>query len=229
MMNHFAVIVAAGSGSRMKKSIPKQFIEVSGKPVLFHSIQTFLTALPGVKIIIVFSKQYLSFGKDLLNGLFPDNDFWFAEGGETRFHSVKNGLALIPGDSDGLVMVHDAARCLITSDLIQRLLSTADATGAAIPVVDCADSIRWVEDGGHKPLERSRVKLVQTPQAFKCRLLLSAFKADYSDAFTDEATVVEASGHSVTLVPGDTQNIKVTRDLDLIMAHAILSERKSSA
>ncbi|HXB09747.1 MAG TPA: 2-C-methyl-D-erythritol 4-phosphate cytidylyltransferase, partial [Puia sp.] len=149
------------------------------------------------------------------------------EGGETRFHSVKNGLGFVGEGS--VVAVHDGVRCLATVGLVQRCFEEAERAGSAIPVVDCKDSVRWVEKEGSSPMDRGRIKLVQTPQVFLSRVLLEAFEGRDGAGFTDEATVVEAAGHVVHLVEGEIHNIKITSPFDLLVAENILGIRGSAA
>lgn len=221
-MDKYAVILAAGRGSRMRSETPKQFLLLRGKPLIYYSIQSFAAAFSEIKLIIVLPPDQLEKTSGMVQGLFPDIDFFFAGGGETRFHSVKNGLALIPKEQEAVVLVHDAARCLVSPDLIRRCALAAEQNGSAIPVIPCSDSIRWVEENGNHPLDRSKVRLVQTPQAFSSGLILPAFQADYLPSFTDEATVVEHRGEVVKLIDGDPKNIKVTQPEDLLQAETFL-------
>ena len=224
-MKKYAIIVAGGSGTRMGTDLPKQFLLIHGKPVLYYSIQTFLEALPDIDIILVLPEIHMELGKEIIDGYFSNASIRLTAGGETRFHSVKNGLSLV--EEESIVFVHDGVRCLVTKELLHRCLTTSLETGSAIPVTECRDSLRWITDEGHVVLDRSTVRLVQTPQTFHSKLLLPAYAIDYKERFTDEATVAEAYGIDLTLVEGDAENIKVTTPVDLSVAESILTSRTS--
>jgi len=204
-------------------ALPKQFILLKGKPVLFYTIQTFFDAFPDLEIILVLPEQHLELGKEIIDGFFKGSNIQITAGGETRFHSVKNGLNLISEES--IVFVHDGVRCLVSKELLIRCYRQALETGTAIPVVECKDSLRLISDEGHVVLDRTAVRMVQTPQTFHSKLLLPAFEIDYKDRFTDEATVAEAYGLEVSLVEGDPENIKITTPIDLIVAESIIDSR----
>lgn len=222
-MNKYAVIVAGGSGSRMNSAVPKQFLLVKNKPVLYYTLDTFLKAYDDLKIILVLPEEYIATGQEIIDAWFDYKRIKITVGGRTRFHSVQNGLQLV--DEESIVFVHDAVRCLLSVSLIHRCYDAALEFGAAIPVVDCLDSVRFVSSHGNEALERRNVKLVQTPQVFLSTILLPAFNIDYKDKFTDEATVVEAFGMKVQLVEGEEDNIKITRPFDLLLAEKIMDER----
>jgi len=220
-MKKFAVIVAGGTGTRMNTTTPKQFLLLQGKPVLYYTIHTFLQAYNDLGIILVLPEEHVAAGQEVIDAFFDYNRIRIAIGGRTRFHSVQNGLQLITEES--IVFVHDAVRCLVSTDLVQRCYDAAMENGSAIPVVDSKDSVRLMTDEGNEALERSLVKLVQTPQTFHSKILLPAFNIDYKDKFTDEATVVEAFGLKVQLVAGEENNFKITRPVDLLLAEQLLS------
>jgi 2-C-methyl-D-erythritol 4-phosphate cytidylyltransferase len=222
-MQKYAVIVAGGSGKRMGTEIPKQFLLLKGKPVLYYTIETFLKAFDDIKIILVLPEEHLELGKEIVDGYFDAKKILIAAGGETRFHSVSNGLKLIEDES--IIFVHDGVRCLVRTDLIQRCYDTALETGSAVPVIDCRDSVRRIAETGNEPVDRNSLKLVQTPQTFHSKILLPAFAIDYKERFTDEANVVEAFGLKVTLVQGEDTNIKITNPVDLIIAENIIDKR----
>jgi 2-C-methyl-D-erythritol 4-phosphate cytidylyltransferase len=226
-MKKYAVIVAGGSGSRMGTPVPKQFLLLSGRPVLWYSLNTFLSAYDDLLVILVVAPDYRKEVDAIIASVGGGERVLVAAGGETRFHSVRNGLGLVKEES--VVAVHDGVRCLASIDLVRRCFETAERAESAIPVVDCKDSVRWVEADDCKPLDRSRIKLVQTPQTFQSRILLGAFEGRDGAGFTDEATVVEAAGHTVQLVEGEAFNIKITTPLDLIVAENILRIRGSVA
>lgn len=222
-MNKYAIILAGGLGKRMGNDVPKQFLVVHDKPVLFYTIQTFLEAYPDLQIILVLPADYIDMGREIIDAWFDNSRIQITNGGETRFHSVKNGLRLVQKDS--IVFVHDGVRCLLTPDLIYRCYEKAMETGSAVPVVPSKDSVRFLDDEENEALERSKVMLVQTPQTFHSKILLPAFEIDYKERFTDEATVVEAFGLKIQLVDGEENNFKITRQIDLIMAEAVLNTR----
>jgi 2-C-methyl-D-erythritol 4-phosphate cytidylyltransferase len=220
-MEKYAVIVAGGSGERMGAAMPKQFLLLNGKPLLWYSITAFLSCYADIHIILVLPAEHLETGKKIIDALAPHHPILLTEGGVTRFNSVQNGLQLIK--EDGVIFVHDAVRCLISKELIERCYTQALLKGSAIPAVQATDSIRIVDDEGHHVVDRKRVCIIQTPQTFLSTLLLPAFTVAYNDLFTDEATVVEASGKAVFLIEGDYNNLKITRPADMVIAENILA------
>ena len=225
-MKKYGIIVAGGTGSRMESSTPKQFMLLHEKPVLYYTIRTFLEAYDDMNIILVLPEDYTDMGREIIDAYFDYSRIQITAGGETRFHSVKNGLRLI--EEDGIVFVHDGVRCLLTTDLIHRCFNKAQENGSAIPVVPVKDSVRLLSGELNEAIERNRVVLVQTPQTFHSRILLPAFEIDYKERFTDEATVVESFGLKIELVEGEEHNIKITRPVDLIVAEHILAKKIAS-
>lgn len=225
-MDKYAIIVAGGVGKRMGNSIPKQFLQLQGKPVLYYTIKTFLEAYKDLQIILVLAADYIDMGREIINAWFDYSRIQITNGGESRFHSVKNGLTLVQKES--IVFVHDGVRCLLTTDLIYRCYEMALESGSAIPVIASKDSVRFLKDEENEVVERSKVMLVQTPQTFHSKILLPAFEIDYKERFTDEATVVEAFGLKIQLIKGEENNIKITRPVDLIMAEAVLDMRRET-
>jgi len=221
-MKKVAVIVAGGSGTRMNNKLPKQFLLLKGKPVLYYTINTFLQSYTDLEIILVLPDEYIAAGQEIIDAFFDYKRIQITAGGRTRFHSVQNGLSLI--DDECMVFVHDGVRCLLTTDLVHRCYEAAIDLGSAIPVVDCKDSVRIIKGDENEAINRTKIKLVQTPQTFHSKILLPAFKIDYKDKFTDEASVVEAFGLKVNLVEGEDNNIKITKPVDIIMAEEILSK-----
>jgi 2-C-methyl-D-erythritol 4-phosphate cytidylyltransferase len=219
-MKKIAVIVAGGSGTRMNAAMPKQFLLLNGKPILFYTIDTFLKAYNDLRIILVLPEECIAAGQEIIDAYFNYNRIIITAGGRTRFHSVQNGLELVTEES--IIFVHDGVRCLLTGQLVHRCYEAALEFGSAIPVIDCKDSVRLVREDENEALERNRIKLVQTPQTFHSKILLPAFKIDFKDKFTDEATVVEAFGLKVHLVEGEENNIKITKPADLLIAEKLL-------
>jgi 2-C-methyl-D-erythritol 4-phosphate cytidylyltransferase len=221
-MKTYTVIVAGGAGKRMGSALPKQFLLLKNKPVLYYTIDAFLKAVPGIHVIIVLPEEHLELGKEIVDGFFDEQQIQLTVGGETRFHSVQNGLKLISEES--IIFVHDGVRCLVSEELIRRCYTTALETGSAIPAIECRDSARMITEDGNDPVDRTKLRLVQTPQTFHSKILLPAFAIDYKERFTDEATVVEAFGLKVTLVQGEETNIKITNPIDLVIAENILEK-----
>lgn len=222
-MQKYAVLVAGGSGLRMGADKPKQFLTLQGKPVLWHTIQVFLTTYPDAEIRLVLPANYIDEGYAMIADFSNKAQIQIIAGGATRFDSVKNGLKGII--NPGIVFVHDGVRCLVSSDLIKRCFEQAVEKGSAIPAVAATDSIRIESANKHTVANRTQVRIIQTPQTFKTELLLPAFDTDFNNDFTDEATVVEAFGKEVFLIEGDYQNLKITRPIDLLIAEQILAER----
>jgi 2-C-methyl-D-erythritol 4-phosphate cytidylyltransferase len=219
----YAVIVAGGSGTRMGTEIPKQFLLLKGKPILWHTIQQFLKAYHDLQVILVLPKEFIGMGLEILPQLLDPERVQIIAGGTTRFNSVKNGLSVIR--KKGIVFVHDGVRCLVSVDLIHRCYDQAVEKGSAIPAVAATDSIRIIEADLNKVADRDKVRIIQTPQTFQTELLLPAFELAYNPAFTDEATVIEFSGTAVFLIEGEYSNIKITRPIDILIAERVLDER----
>ncbi len=217
-----AIIVAGGTGQRMGSVVPKQFLNIEGKSILLHTIDQFVNAFEDIQLVVVLPEGYIEEGKKLLLNKIK-NKIQFIAGGDTRFQSVKNGLAMVQQKS--IVFVHDAVRCLLTPALIQRCYQQAVEKGSAIPAVSSTDTVRIMENEQHRLFDREKVMLIQTPQTFQSDILLSAFNQPYQSQFTDEANVVEANGQDVFLVDGEFENIKITRPLDLAIATYVLTKR----
>lgn len=224
-MKKTAIIVAGGTGQRMGTTLPKQFLAIEGKSILLHTIGQFVTAYTDINFIIVLPADYIQDGKALIKSSGLSQSFQFVAGGDTRFQSVKNGLA--QADPASIVFVHDAVRCLLTPALIQRCYQQAVEKGSAIPAVSSTDTIRILDGNQHHVVDRANVMMIQTPQTFNAALLKKAFEQAYQPSFTDEANVLEASGEKVYLIEGEYENIKITRPLDLAIAEYILAKRAS--
>jgi len=222
-MKKYAVIVAGGTGLRMGAPIPKQFLLLRGKPVLWYTLTAFLSAYDDLKIILVLPGKYIANGEAIINETSDPARVQVAVGGDTRFQSVKNGLKQI--EKDAIVFVHDAVRCLVSTSLIKQCYAAALENGNAIPATFAIDSIRIETGHSNTVADRAKVRLIQTPQTFKAALLLEAFEQPYDPAFTDEATVVEKTGVAIHLVEGEASNIKITSPIDLLIAEKLLEER----
>lgn len=224
-MKKYAVIVAGGAGTRMGNNVPKQFLLLHGKPVLWYTLDSFLRAYNDLQVILVLPEVHLDKGKQIAAQFNQPSRITLATGGATRFHSVQQGLSLVEGEA--VVFVHDGVRCLVSVPLIHRCYNQAVKVGSAVPAVAATDSIRIFSDGRHSVADRQQVRIIQTPQTFLSSILLPAFRQEYTDAFTDEATVVEAYGETVYLTEGEYDNIKITRPVDLLIAERIIADRLS--
>lgn len=224
-MIKYSVIVAGGIGKRMGNIVPKQFMLLHDKPVLWYTLDTFLRAYADINIILVLPDQYIKKGEAIIKKFFENNHIKIVTGGDTRFHSVQNGLKEIKEKS--VVFIHDAVRCLVSVPLIQRCYKQALEKGSAIPAVAATDSIRILNATNHTIADRQQVRIIQTPQTFLSDIILPAFNQPYSDTFTDEATVVETYGTKIFLAEGEYENIKITRPVDMMIAETILEERSA--
>ncbi len=239
----YVIIVAGGKGVRMGGDVPKQFLPVCGLPVLMRTIKAFRNYNNEMKIILVLPKSQQEYWKKLCEEYSFDVPLMIADGGETRFHSVKNGLDMIPDGDAGVVAVHDGVRPFPSEDTISRVMKEAAKTGAAVPVVPVVDTLRRIykvenpkgmcgeenkamssHDGEtlSETVQRSDYRIVQTPQAFSVKVLKEAYRQEYMVEFTDDASVVEHCLHKVALVEGNSENIKITTPFDLIIAEAIV-------
>lgn len=218
----YVIIVAGGKGLRMGGEIPKQFLPIGGKPVLMRTIERFHEYDPALKIILVLPKDQQEFWQELCR----KHDFKImhqvANGGETRFQSSKNGLALIPDEDEGVVAIHDGVRPFVSTDVIERCFDAARDDFAAIPVVPVTDTLRYIDRGhGHNVL-RDHFRSVQTPQCFDLSLAKQAFDQPYRETFTDDASVIESLGCQVTMVEGNRQNLKLTTPFDMMIAELLI-------
>lgn len=204
----------------MNSAIPKQFLELHGKPILMHSIEIFAKAIPEINIVLVLPLPYRKEWETLCKKHNFTIPFNLTDGGETRFHSVKNGLALVPENT--VVGIHDAARPLVNIQTILNAFETAEQNGNASPAIQINESIREVKDNNNKAIDRSTIFIIQTPQCFQSNLIKKAFLQEYRHSFTDDASVLEAMGDKINLIEGNRENIKITTPLDLIIAEAIM-------
>lgn len=225
-MKKYVIIVAGGKGLRMGGEIPKQFLPIGGKPVLMRTVEAFYQTDAETGIVLVLPKEQQDYWKELCRQYDFRIPYTLADGGRTRFHSVQNGLQAVPEEgTDVLIAVHDGVRPFVSSQVIQACFDEATRQRAVVPVLDMVDSVRQLSaDGSSMAVDRSRLKLVQTPQTFRADVLKRAYSQDFTELFTDDASVVEASGVFVALVPGNRENIKITTPFDLKIAEALLKE-----
>lgn len=222
-MERYAIIVAGGKGLRMGGEIPKQFLPIGGKPVLMRTIEVFRQAYPDIHIILVLPVSQQDYWQQLCQEYNFAVPVRIADGGETRFHSVSNGLKLIPDDTDGLVGVHDGVRPFVAVETIRRCYDEAMEKGAVVPVISVVETVRQLrKDGTSVTVPRDEYKLVQTPQTFRISLLKEAYQQQYTSFFTDDASVVEALGKPVHLVEGNRENIKITTPADIRFVNGLL-------
>lgn len=232
----YVIIVAGGKGLRMGSDIPKQFLPIGGKPVLMRTLERFREYSADLQIILVLPEAQQDYWKELCKEYhFPlpattplpqqggsgDGSYLLANGGQTRFHSVQNGLALIPDDAEGVVGVHDGVRPFPSIEVIRNCFETARTAKAVIPVIPVVETVRHLQGDSSVTVPRSEFRLVQTPQTFDIQLLKAANRQLYNDGFTDDASVVESYGHAITLVEGNRENIKITTPYDIVVAEAL--------
>ena len=218
-MKKHIIIVAGGKGLRMGGDIPKQFLPVCGKPVLMRTLEAFHAYDSSIHIILVLPVSQQAYWQDLCQEYQFTLAHDIANGGDTRFHSVKNGLALVEGE--GLVGVHDGVRPFVSQEVITRCYEEASLKKAVIPVIGVVETVRHLTDEGSETVPRDQYKLVQTPQVFDVALLRRAYQQEFTDMFTDDASVVEALGEKVYLVEGNRENIKLTTPFDLKLAEML--------
>lgn len=223
-MKYYAIIVAGGKGNRMNQTVPKQFLELHGKPVLMHTLEAFHQCVLNPEIILVLNTDLHSFWEELCskhNFIIPHR---VIKGGEERFNSVKNGLNEIKGE--GIVAIHDAVRPLVTADLILRSYEMAEEKGNAVAAIQPVDSVRIKKDGmDSAALNRSELYLIQTPQTFRTEQLDNAYNQTFRNEFTDDASVVEKAGFSINILEGERSNIKITYAQDMEMASFLLNNK----
>lgn len=216
----YVIIVAGGKGLRMGGDVPKQFQLLGNQPVLMHTLQRFADDCKDLQIILVLPQEQIEYWSDLGEKYHFGVEHWIVAGGETRFHSVQSGLAQIPDDAEGVVAVHDGVRPLVSREVIEKCFEEARRKKAVVPVVPVVESLRHVSDGA---VPRADYRLVQTPQTFDIQLLKQAYRQPFSKDFTDDASVVEAFGHPISMVEGNRENIKLTTPFDLKIAEAIIN------
>ena len=249
MKKDYVIIVAGGKGLRMGSDIPKQFLPIGGKPVLMRTLERFREYSDGLQIILVLPEAQQDYWRGLCQKYDFRVEYLLANGGQTRFHSVQNGLALVPDDADGVVGVHDGVRPFPSIEVIRNCFETARTAKAVIPVIPVVETVRRLIMASDKhgltrnndsiirdnpcssdaknnsvTVPRDEYRLVQTPQTFDIQLLKAANRQPYNDGFTDDASVVESYGHAITLVEGNRENIKITTPYDIIVAEALCKQ-----
>jgi 2-C-methyl-D-erythritol 4-phosphate cytidylyltransferase len=223
-MPNYAIIVAGGKGERMGQQVPKQFLELAGKPILMHTIEKFYNTSPELNIILALPENQFDYWEELCYKYgFTKIPHQIVAGGKTRFDSVKNALKLVT--ESGIVAIHDGVRPLVSAQTITNCIVAAQINGNAIPVVDVVDSLRFVskQENTNKAVTRSCYKSVQTPQCFKTEIIIKAYEQDFDESFTDDASVVEKLGYQINLVEGNIENIKITSPIDIALAEPLLS------
>jgi len=219
----YIIIVAGGKGLRMGSDIPKQFLPIGGKPVLMRTLERFREYSADLQIILVLPEAQQDYWQELCRKYNFEVEYQLANGGQTRFHSVQNGLALVPDDAEGVVGVHDGVRPFPSIEVISNCYETARTVKAVIPVIPVVETVRHLSPLTSITVPRDEYRLVQTPQTFDIQLLKAANRQPYNDGFTDDASVVESYGHAITLVEGNRENIKITTPYDIVVAEAILT------
>lgn len=219
----YALIVAGGKGTRIKSKLPKQFLELNGLPILMHTINAFYRYSEKIVVILVLPEDDIETWRVLCQKHNFTRPLILQKGGDTRFQSVKNGLEKIEGD--GLVAIHDGVRPLVSEDIIGASFRLAAVHLSAVAAVRLKESIRMTDQDNTKAMDRSRFRLIQTPQTFQVQLIKQAYKIKDDPSLTDDASVAERAGHTISLFEGSYDNIKITTPEDLIVAEALLSSR----
>jgi len=218
-MKRYAIIVAGGTGQRMGATIPKQFLEIKKEVILMKSIRAFYLFDNDIHIIVALPEDQMDYWQSLCKKNNFEIKHTLVKGGETRFFSVKNALNTIT--EDGIVAIHDGVRPLVSQETIERVFEIASINENAVPYIDIVDSVREVGLNYNSAVDRNKVKLIQTPQAFRCKLIQQAYNQPWGESFTDDASVFERMGKKINLVPGNRENIKITTQVDLILAEAL--------
>ncbi|NOZ47807.1 MAG: 2-C-methyl-D-erythritol 4-phosphate cytidylyltransferase [Chlorobi bacterium] len=221
-MENYVIVVAGGSGKRMKTKTPKQFLLLNNLPVLMHTIMAFYAYNKNISIVLVLPEVHFETWKVLCEKYNFTIQHTLVKGGETRFHSVKNALNTI--NTNRLIAIHDGVRPLVSNKTISRCFATAIKKGNAVPAVGITDSIRQIEENKNFTVNRNNYKLIQTPQVFKSELIKQAYQLDYKEYFTDDAGLLDELGVKINLVEGNVENIKITTHTDLVIAEAILKK-----
>jgi len=224
--SEYALIVAGGKGTRIKSNVPKQFLELNGLPVLMHTISAFYRYSEKINVIVVLPEDDFSMWKSLCDKYSFHKPIVLQKGGDTRFQSVKNGLAQISGD--GLVAIHDGVRPLVNEDIIGASFRLAAVHKSAVASVRLKESIRITDQDTTRSADRSRFRLIQTPQTFEVDLIRKAYESREDPTLTDDASVAERAGHLISLFEGSYENIKITTEEDLVIAEALLRKRSEN-
>ena len=219
-MKLYAVIVAGGSGKRMGSELPKQYLELAGKPVLMRTLERFKAFDESIELITVLPENQLLFWAELQKKYSFDIPHTIVKGGKARFYSVRNGLNFV--DVPGLVAIHDGVRPFVSIDTIKRCFQMAEKLGNAVPVISPTESMRLLTETGSRPVNRLNLKIVQTPQVFNAEIIKKAYRQDYLPEFTDDASVLEKTGVKINLIEGNRENIKITTPEDLVISSALL-------
>ncbi len=221
----YAIVMAAGRGTRFGSEVPKQFVDLAGCPVIMHAINTLRIWNSDIKLVVALNPDDAGLWRDIA-ARYDVSDVLVTAGGATRWESVRNALAILTPGEDDVVMVHDGARPLLTCSMLDRLIAGLDGHRGAIPVVPLTDSIRHITDKGSEAVDRSRYRAVQTPQVFNAGMLQRAYQQPYRESFTDDASVMAASGYvDLALVDGDVRNIKITNPNDIAIAAVYLNNQ----
>lgn len=215
------IITAGGTGKRFGSKLPKQFVALNGEPILFHTIRRFTSVYPDIQVIVVLPQNHILPWKKLCEKHNFNIPHEIAVGGEERFHSVRNGVRFVKANS--ITGIHDGVRPLVSKSVIKACFEAAEEHGSAIPVLPINESIRMIDNGTSRAVNRDQFKIVQTPQCFRSDLLIKAYKQDYQKSYTDDATVVESMGESIHLIEGNHENVKITRPNDLERAEQLIS------
>ena len=217
------IFVAGGTGTRMGSPLPKQFLTLNNTPILIHTLRNFFSFNRNFEMIVVMHYDYISFWKDLCLQFEDVPEHTVVAGGEERFHSVKNGIEAVSADVKHIA-IHDAVRPLVSHETLTRCFNALNEHNAVVPAIPINDSIREVHGVLNKSVDRSLYKRIQTPQCFESNILKEAYSKPFSPLFTDDASVVEANGHSVFLVEGNLENIKITSPIDLIVGESLTAK-----
>lgn len=221
-MSDYIIVVAGGKGLRMGSDIPKQFLPIGDKPVLMRTLERFREYSDDLQIILVLPEAQQEYWQELCKKYNFKVEYLLANGGQTRFHSVQNGLALVPDNAEGVVGIHDGVRPFPSIGVIRNCYETARIAKAVIPVIPVVETVRHLNNDDSMTVPRNEYRLVQTPQTFDIQLLKAANHQPYNDGFTDDASVVESYGHKITLVEGNRENIKITTPYDLKIAEVLI-------
>ena len=223
MSKNAVIIVAGGKGKRFQSNIPKQFLEISGKPVLMHTIEKFWAFDNDIKIILVLPENQINYWQKLCEQHKFSLPHTIVKGGRERFFSVKNGLQIV--ENEQVIAVHDGVRPLVSVQTIAKGFETASKYGSAVPVVPVTSSVRMIENGENFHIDRANLRIVQTPQVFKSDILKKSYSQNYTDFFTDDASVIEKAGYKIHLFDGNLENIKITTKFDLLFAEVLLKAK----